>query len=107
MTASKPKTPTASAISRLLAAAGFERSESSATRIKGYRRSSEGFIVEGYGPGDVRVYHASGEFRSASSAPYAREMEGRYAETITAAGYAAEIVEAHRHGVRVTAKTED
>ena len=43
--ATSSKTPTASGISRLLSAAGFERSESSTTRIRGWHNHSEGFSV--------------------------------------------------------------
>ena len=100
-----PKTPTASGISRLLASAGFERSESSATRIKGYRRSSEGFIAEGRGPGVVRVHHTSGEFRPTDAdRANSRTLEDQYAEKIREAGYAVDRDE--WSGLRVTAKTE-
>ena len=61
MPASKPKTPSASGISRLLASAGFEKSESSATRVRGWRSHSPGFVVRrGESPGEVRVHHELG-----------------------------------------------
>lgn len=84
-----PKTPTASGISRLLAKAGFERSESSTTRIRGWRCHTPGFIAEGRGPGVVRVHHTSGKFwPTDADRANSRELEDQYAKTITEAGYA-------------------
>jgi len=102
---SKPKTPTASGISRLLAKAGYERSESSTTRIKGWRHRTAGFICEGRGPGVVRIHHTSGEFRPTDrDRAHSRETEDQYAEKIREAGYA---VDRDEWGeLRVTAKAE-
>ena len=82
------KTPTASGISRLLASAGFERSTSSATRIKGWRNSSEGYTVSGYGPGEVCVEHKTGYDRGPNAQKRREETLGEYAKAITDAGYA-------------------
>ena len=83
------KTPTASGISRLLAKAGFEKSESSATRIRGYRRRSYGYVVQGCGHGEVSVRHTSGQFAPADEdRADSRRTEDSYAATIEAAGYA-------------------
>jgi hypothetical protein len=100
------KTPNAAAISRLLAAAGFDRSESSASRIKGYRRRTEGFIAEGRGTGVVRVHHTSGAFRPSDvDRAKSREIEDQYAEKIREAGYG---VDRDEWGeLSITAKTED
>ena len=92
------KTPTASAISRLLAAAGFERSE----RISGIRNwgrgnggYSSGYVAEkDQTTGAVRVRHriATDELRdpSLSNDAHASELAeslAYYAEAITEAGY--------------------
>jgi hypothetical protein len=82
-----PKTPTASAISRLLAAAGFERSESSATRIKGWRNSSEGFTVGTVERGRVCVEHKTGYDRGPNAAKRRDEMLTEYDGFLTAAGF--------------------
>lgn len=88
MSASKPKTPTASGISRLLATAGFERSELSTTRIRDYRRRTYGYIVQGCGPGEVTARHTSGQFApSDEDRADSRRTEDSYAATIEAAGY--------------------
>ncbi len=87
MSTSTPKTPTASAISRLLSAAGFERSESSATRIKGWRNHSEGFKVTGVVPGEVRVEHKTGFDRGPDAQSRRAEILQCYAADIEAAGY--------------------
>ena len=83
------KPPTASGISRLLAKAGFERSESSATRIKGWRNHSEGFTVSSHFgcPGEVQVEHTTGYDRGPNAAGRRDETLGEYANAITAAGY--------------------
>jgi len=89
MTPSKP--PTASGISRLLKAAGFERSESSATRIKGWRNYSEGFMVTSHDPGRaVCVEHKTGYDRGPNAAKRRDEMLTEYAGFFAAAGYSAE-----------------
>ena len=99
------KTPTASGISRLLAKAGFERSESSASRVKGWRHRSEGFIAEGRGPGVVRLHHTSGQFRPTDAdRANSRSLEDQYAEKIREAGYA--VARDEWGELRVTAKAE-
>jgi len=97
-----PKTPTASGISRLLAKAGFERSESSATRIRGWRNHTEGFSVNKWDDdGAVEVGYNRG-LRPPSEAEQIRPgMLADYTETITAAGYA---VTEKRGRLIVTAK---
>jgi hypothetical protein len=90
MTTSTPKTPTASGISRLLATAGFERSESSATRIKGWRNHSEGYVVSGHGAGEVQVEHKTGYDRGPNAAKRRDETLGEYAVALAVAGYSVE-----------------
>lgn len=85
------KQPTAQGISRLLGAAGFEKSESSATRIKGWRNSSDGYQASKRFSGGVEVEHnlASGgspEWRTSER----DKMLGQYAEAIAAAGWSVE-----------------
>ena len=84
------KQPTASGISRLLAKAGYERSESSATRIKGWRNSSEGYVVGTQDPGCVRVEYKTGYDRGPNAAKRRDEMLAEYAGFLTAAGYSVE-----------------
>jgi hypothetical protein len=86
-----PKTPTASGISRLLAAAGFERSESSATRIKGWRNYSAGYSATGDGPGVVRVRHRFEDRRDQLDPEKYRVALQRYATVLALHGYATEI----------------
>lgn len=84
------KTPTPQAISALLRKAGFERSVSSATRIKGWHDYSAGYMARGYGADSVEVRHMTGFDRGERAARARGEMLGRYADAITAAGWAVE-----------------
>ena len=47
---SAPKTPTTRGVSALLRKAGFEKSVSSTTRIRGWHNYSSGFRLEDRGP---------------------------------------------------------
>jgi hypothetical protein len=89
---STPKTPTPQGISALLRKAGFERSESSATRIRGYRRRSEGYSAakwDDYGSVEVR-YHRG--MQLPDEADRIRPgMLAAYTEAIRAAGYSVTI----------------
>jgi hypothetical protein len=80
-------TPTPQGISALLRKAGFEKSTSSATRIKGWRNHSEGYSVSGQVLGSVRVEHKTGFDRGPNAAKRREEMLGEYAGFLTAAGY--------------------
>jgi hypothetical protein len=80
------KQPTAQGISRLLAAAGFERSQRSSSRIRGYPRYSEGYKVESY-VDRVVVRHTTGTFLDTSQRE--RDMLAQYAEAIRAKGWKA------------------
>jgi hypothetical protein len=81
-------TPTPQGISRLLASAGYERATSTPSRVKGLRNWSEGFAVEGYGHGEVFVRHVLRSIHPGDrDRAHRLKEEGRYAETITAAGY--------------------
>jgi hypothetical protein len=84
------KTPTASVISRLLTTAGFEKSESSATRVRGWRNHSPGYVIRrGDAPGEVKVYYETGTFRTeAKDRQHRAERETEYADLIEGAGYA-------------------
>ena len=92
MTASNPKTPTASGISRLRAKAGFEKSESSASRIKGWRNYSEGYSVTKWDDyGTIEVTWHKGLRWPAEADEIRPVMFARYAEAITKVGYSAEL----------------
>ena len=88
MSASKPPTP--QGISALLKRAGFERSVSSATRIKGWRNHSEGYAVSASEPGRVCVEYKTGFDRGPNAASRRDEMLGEYAGFFAAAGYSVE-----------------
>ena len=90
------KTPTASGISRLLATAGFRRSE---RQIGGY---SSGYVAEKHNAaeGAVRVRHRFWSMGGGDAAPWI----AKYAETITAAGW--DVKTNVRGELIVTAKAE-
>lgn len=99
------KTPTQRGISLLLNRAGFERSVSSATRIRGWRSHSPGYVVTGHDDGSVSVRHEVMSFRPLpDDLPVIARRHGQYAEAIEAAGFAVERKSDH---LIVTAKTED
>ena len=77
MSETKPKTPTASGISRLLAAAGFRRSE---RQVGGY---GSGFVAAKTEDA-IRVRHRFWSMGGGDAAPWLE----KYAEVITAAGWA-------------------
>lgn len=85
----KPKAPTAPGISALLRKAGFTRSQSSATAIKGWRDHSFGYVVHHHHEGGVSVYHETGHFR-VTDETHRRQagQEEKYAKAIEEAGYA-------------------
>jgi hypothetical protein len=80
------KPPTPQGISALLKRAGFERSVSSATRIKGWRNYSEGYSVTGYRD-EVNVRHHTGYARGSGAAERRDTALAQYAEAIRAAGW--------------------
>ena len=83
-----PKPPTPQGISALLKRAGFERSESSATRIKGWRKSSEGYSASKWDDdGSVEVTWHRGLLSPSEADEERPRMLVAYTETITAAGY--------------------
>lgn len=89
MSTVKSKTPTTRGISALLRKAGFEKSVSSTTRVRGWHNYSAGFRIEDRGIGVVRVHHVSGAFHpSDADHAHSREVEGQYTKTIQEAGYA-------------------
>ena len=96
----KPKTPTASGISRLLASAGFERSKTAGlgpTALSGYR------VTQDHAHADsVRVRYLF--LLALGSSARREQMIAAYAKTITEAGWT---VEAGTYELIVTAKPED
>lgn len=88
---STPKTPTPQGISALLRKAGFEKSVTSTTRVRGWHSRSWGFVVRGYMKGIVYVHHEDGGHMQTDEAQVARVREQeRYAVAIESAGYAVE-----------------
>jgi len=82
------KNPTPQGISALLRKAGFERSVSSPSRVRGLRNHSEGYVVRGVMTGRVHVYHQLSWLRPSDAARQrGREQQDRYADVIEAAGY--------------------
>lgn len=103
-----PKPPTPQGISALLRKAGFKRSESSTTQIKGWRNYSEGFKVarsHGIEPG-VRVEHKTGFRRGPETEKRRTAMLTQYAEAIAKAGYCVERDELWP-GLNVTAESAE
>jgi hypothetical protein len=103
-TTPKSKTPTASGISRLLSAAGFTKSVRS-----GRMGSSSGYqVAKDYGNlysvNGVAVRHITWSMNPAERV--VSEWLGKYADAITAAGYAVNRPEA-RQILIVTAKEAD
>jgi hypothetical protein len=109
MTSATGKTPTASGISRLLAKAGFERSEDKpggsydeGFRVSRYRLDGNAVLVNWWADSaETEPGHAR-----------RREMLDRYEAAITEAGYAVETAKLHRglpyvSHLIVTAKAED
>lgn len=101
------KPPTAQGISRLLAKAGFERSVSHTTRIKGWHDWNEGFqVTRGHGShdGDVIVQLRMDKWARGEAAGARRAAETeRYAEAIRAAGYTVTVDEKSVSRLIVTA----
>ena len=86
------KQPTQRGISALLGRAGFERSISKASRIRGWRNHTPGYaVIDGIDAGTVEVRH-----RTFSHQPLPSEqrhiagMLAEYATVIEAAGFAVE-----------------
>jgi hypothetical protein len=80
---SEAKQPTAQGISRLLGGAGYQRSTTSKSRIRGLPNVGSGYEVKGYGDGAVYVRHRMQYPRDAE----ALRMLAKYAEAIREAGY--------------------
>lgn len=80
--------PTPQGVSALLRKAGFDKSVSSASRIRGMRESSQGYQVSRGGkPGTVMVEFRQSSFRINSGEELAAKMLARYRETIEGAGF--------------------
>jgi hypothetical protein len=84
------KAPTASGVSAALRKAGFERSETHTTRVKGWHDYTEGYRVRSWGDGEVRVEYVTGSRLSAGSDVIRRRRDARfaaYAEALRARGW--------------------
>jgi len=82
------KQPTPQGISALLRKAGFDRSVSSSTRIRGWREWTEGFKVSRYDAGRVQVEYRPSSFRAReTSDEQIKAMLDRYSEPVEAAGF--------------------
>lgn len=107
-----PKAPSPQAISRLLKAAGFERSEMT-SRASLRQTWTTGFRVR-FDKDAGQVFVGWLHKRADPYTPYrllaeqhkatALEMAGKYAEAISAAGWNAEVIHLAGPVVRVTAK---
>ena len=83
--APKRKAPTASGISALLGKAGFDKSVSSKSRIKGLRNWSWGYIVQRLDDVTVVVKHQTWSMRGEEDKK--RAELAKYREVIEAAGW--------------------
>jgi hypothetical protein len=97
MTTNKPKVPTASGISRLLAAAGFDRA---IIKVRGGR---SGFQVTKCNTREDAVKVRQYFYLSGTATVGYRDRLRRYANAIEAAGYSVEVYARH---LIVTTKTE-
>ena len=98
--ATQPKTPTASGISRLLASAGYARSQ---PRPGAVSAPTGGFVVSAQMFGRVRVEHKTGFSRGPNADKRRDEMLCEYAGFLVAAGYSIDRDELWP-GLTVTAK---
>jgi hypothetical protein len=80
------KQPTPQGISALLRKAGFERSVSLASRIRGFREHSEGYRVTAASDGKAEVDFLASSFRSPDEIRI-KAMLARYRAVIEASGY--------------------
>lgn len=86
-----PKTPTPLGISALLRKAGFERSKTYTTGVKGWHDRTSGYVARSHGEGEVSVRYESGQFHeTAGTRARATGLEAASADAIEAAGYAVE-----------------
>lgn len=103
------KTPTAQGVSAALRKAGFKRSETHTTAVKGWHNYTEGYKVSDWGEGEVRVKHETGSHVR----PNAREEIRRdakleeYAETLRAKGWNVQTLPTGVPCLLVTMKVED
>ena len=81
------KEPTPQGISALLKRAGFERSTSSPSRIKGWRNYTAGYQVNARYPSGAEVTHRVGFDRGPRADAERARMLAAYAEAIRAAGW--------------------
>ena len=74
------------AVSRALTAAGFQRSKTSPSRIRGMSERGQGFSVAGRRDGSVLVEYANGSFRRIDAEEQRQHLE-RMAEVLRGKGY--------------------
>jgi hypothetical protein len=100
------KNPSAQAISRLLKAAGFDRSEVvRQTCTAGFHaRPADAGVYVGWRQEQLSRYSRPSAAQAERDKATALEMAGKYAEAITAAGWPAEVIHLAGPLVRVTAK---
>jgi hypothetical protein len=98
------KAPSTQGISALLKKAGFKRSESHTTAVKGWRDRTEGYAVRKGYPEGVSVDHVTSDFRyTDATRERITRMLGKYTEAIEAAGWH---VEETPRGLIVTRREE-
>lgn len=103
---SKPPTP--QGISALLRKAGFTKSVSSSTRVRGFGDRSAGYVVSrGREKGTVEVAYATGTFRTGPDIDArAKAKEDDYKRALTAAGWDVQPSTSIYGGLTVTARED-
>lgn len=82
------KTPTAQGVSAALRKAGFGKSETQTTAVKGWHNRTEGYRAQRKAEGEVWVEHETGFARGANAAERRDAKLAEYAEALKAKGWA-------------------
>jgi hypothetical protein len=98
------KQPTPQGISALLGRAGFTRSASRSSRVRGWHEHSEGYRVRRLGNDTIEVQHVPHSLRMRNpDKGRVKQMLDRYSETLVAAGYRVTFSDADALGYLVVA----
>lgn len=100
--------PTPQGVSAALRKAGFTRSVSSSTAVKGWKNHSPGYVVrQGIKNGTVEVYHETGAFQRDDRDREKRDAkQAEYAQALEAAGYVMSADKSWRGGLIVSARRD-
>lgn len=98
--------PTAQAVSAALKKAGFERSKSFTTAVKGWHEHTEGYQSRSWGEGEVRVFHETGFGRGEAAARRRDAKLAEYAGALEAKGWTVKRHDSGTPCLRVTAPEE-